>query len=237
MQDNLLLLERLHQGDPNALDLLVEENMGLVKHCASRFLGRGVEYDDLVQIGAIGLLRAARAFSFDYGCVFSTYAVPLIIGEIKRFLRDDGTIKVSRKIKSRAFLLHKLRDDMIKEGVDEPPLSALAALAGMSYEEAVEAMAASGPVSSLNSAEEEDSAPLDYYLAAEDDPGEALCERLTLAEAIKKLTPMQQKIVYLRYHRDLSQSDVGRILSLSQVKVSREEKKILAILKNLLTES
>ena len=115
MQDNLLLLKRIREGDHEALDILVSENMGLVRHCASRFLGRGVEYDDLVQIGSIGLLRAARAFSFDYGSAFSTYAVPLIIGEIKRYLRDDGTIKVSRKLKSRAMQIVRLRVALLKE--------------------------------------------------------------------------------------------------------------------------
>ena len=237
MLDNLLLLKRVHEGEKEALEELVKDNMGLVKHCVSRFLGRGVEYDDLMQIGAIGLVRAARAFSFDYGCAFSTYAVPLIVGEIKRYLRDDGTVKVSRGIKSRAVQLMHKREELLNRGMDEPSLSELAALCGISVEEAAEAMAATGPVASLSYAAEEDSSPLESYLTDNEDPDSTLCEHLALGEAIRKLTPLQQKIVYLRYQRDLSQSDVGRVLALSQVKVSREEKKILALLKTYMSDS
>ncbi len=236
MQDNLVLLKRLQNGDTAALSELVEDNMGLVRHVAQRFLGRGVEYDDLIQIGAIGLLRAARAFSFDYGCAFSTYAVPLIIGEIKRFLRDDGALKVSRKLKSRAVQLARAREELIAKGLTEPPLSMLANTCEITVEEAAEALAATGPVTSLNVSADDEHAPADYYLTAEADPSDALCESIALKSAIRQLTPLQQKIVYLRYQRDLSQSDVGRILSLSQVKVSREEKKILALLKKSLSD-
>lgn len=236
MQDNLLLLKRLQEGDDEALATLVEENMGLVRHAAKRFLERGVEYDDLLQIGAIGLLRAARAFSFDYGCAFSTYAVPLIIGEIKRFLRDDGTLKVSRKLKSRAVQLARARDALVAQGCDEPSLSILANACEMTVEEAAEALAATSPVTSLNVPTDDEHAPADYYLTADTDPADALCESIALKSAVRALTPLQQKIVYLRYQRDLSQSDVGRILSLSQVKVSREEKKILSLLKARLSE-
>ena len=237
MRDNTLLLQRIKAGEDEALDELVRENMGLVKHCATRFLDRGVEYDDLVQIGSIGLVRAARAFSFDYGCLFSTYAVPLIIGEIKRYLRDDGTIKVSRQIKSRAALLLRTREAMLKSGEDEPTLHALADAAGMSYEEAAEAMAASTPPVSLTATEDGDDAPLEYFLSEDGDPIESLCEHIALRDAIRKLSPLQQKIVYLRYHKDLAQSDVGRILSLTQVKISREEKKILSLLRDYMSDS
>lgn len=236
MQDNLLLLKRLQEGDTQALTRLVEDNMGLVRHVAGRFLGRGVEYDDLLQIGAIGLLRAARAFSFDYGCAFSTYAVPLIIGEIKRFLRDDGALKVSRKIKSRALALARAKEQLIAKGLEDPSLSVLASECEITIEEAAEALAATAPISSLNAPTDDGHASCDYYLTYDSDPADTLCESIALKSAIRKLTPMQQKIVYLRYQRDLSQSDVGRILSLSQVKVSREEKKILALLKQSLSE-
>lgn len=236
MQDNLVLLKRLQEGDTEALTKIVEDNMGLVRHVAGRFLGRGVEYDDLLQLGAIGLLRAARAFSFDYGCAFSTYAVPLIIGEIKRFLRDDGALKVSRTIKSRATALQRAKEKFIASGCDDPPLSLLATECGVTVEEAAEALAASAPVCSLNAPTDDEHASVEYYLTADSDPSEALCESIALKSAIRKLSPLQQQIVYLRYQRDLSQSDVGRILSLSQVKVSREEKKILALLKRALSE-
>ncbi len=210
--------------------------MGLVRHVAGRFLGRGVEYDDLVQIGSIGLLKAARAFSFDYGCLFSTYAVPLIIGEIKRFLRDDGPIKISRQVKSRSFALQRARDRLGRLGIDDPTLTELAAEAALSVEEAAEALFSATPPVSLSFSDGETPA-LDTMLSVDDTVADRLTESIALKEAIRRLSPLQQQIVLLRYQKDLSQSDVGRILSLSQVKVSREEKKILILLKAAMSES
>lgn len=234
MQDNLTLLTRLSEGDESVLEELMLANMGLVRTCASRFLGRGTDYEDLVQIGTIGLLRAARAFRPELGCMFSTYAVPLIIGEIKRFLRDDGMVKVSRRVKTMGMHIMKTRERFVKENDREPTLSEIAAILDVTPEEVAEALAATGPVASLNESATEDDAPLEYFIADKENPLEALTDKIALAEAIKSLSPMRQQIVYLRFFKDLSQAETGKALGISQVKVSREEKAILTELRHLL---
>ncbi len=234
MADNLSLLSRLAEGDESVLEELMVANMGLVRSCASRFIGRGVEYEDLVQIGSIGLLRASRAFRIEMGCMFSTYAVPLIIGEIKRFLRDDGMIKVSRRTKSLGMQAARARESLLKESGKEPSLFEVAALVGVTPEEVAEALAATGPVASLSDAPTEDDAPLEYFLADKNDSLEGITDKIALAEAIKGLSPVRRQIVYLRFFKDLSQSDTGKALGLSQVKVSREEKIILSELRKVL---
>ena len=120
--ENLVLIQKAKDGDRKAMDKLVEQNMGLVKNVARRFIGRGVEYEDLVQIGTIGMLKAARSFDLAFGTVFSTYAVPLIIGEIRRFLRDDGMIKVSRDLRKKGTVIMKAKEDFTKEHGPSPPL-------------------------------------------------------------------------------------------------------------------
>ena len=234
MQENLTLLEKLSEGDESVLEKLINANMGLVRSCATRFLGRGVEYEDLLQIGSIGLLRAARAFDPSRGCMFSTYAVPLIIGEIKRYLRDDGMVKVSRSVKSLGMHIMKTREKILKEEGREPTLSEIAALLSVTPEEVAEAMAATGPVSSLSTTPTEDDAPLEYFLSSAEDPMEVFTDRLALADAVKSLSPLRQQIVYLRFYKDLSQAETGRTLGISQVKVSREEKASLTELRRLL---
>ncbi|MBQ4120721.1 MAG: sigma-70 family RNA polymerase sigma factor, partial [Clostridia bacterium] len=176
--DNLALLQKLSEGDESVLEELMLSNMGLVRSCASRFVGRGVEYEDLVQIGSIGLLRAARAFRLDLGCMFSTYAVPLIIGEIKRFLRDDGMVKVSRRLKSTGLQVMKAAEGFAKEHGREPSLFEIAELVGLSPEEVAEAIAATGPVASLNESAGEDDAPLEYFLADKESPLDGITDRI-----------------------------------------------------------
>jgi len=232
--DNLALLQKLSEGDESVLEELMLSNMGLVRSCASRFVGRGVEYEDLVQIGSIGLLRAARAFRLDLGCMFSTYAVPLIIGEIKRFLRDDGMVKVSRRLKSTGLQVMKASEAFVKENGREPSLFELAELVGLSPEEVAESLAATGPVASLNESAGEDDAPLEYFLADKESPLDGITDRIALAEAIKSLPPRRRQIVYLRFFKELSQSETGKALGISQVKVSREEKIILQELRKVL---
>lgn len=234
MSDNILLLQKLSEGDESVLEELIVSNMGLVRSCALRFLGRGAEYDDLLQLGSIGLLRAARSFRPELGCMFSTYAVPLIIGEIKRFLRDDGIVKVSRKVKSTGMHVMRERELFLREYGREPSLSEIAERLALSTEEVAEAVAATGPVASLNETAGEDDAPLEYFLTDKENPLEALTDKIALAEAIKTLSPRRQQIVYLRFFKDLSQSETGKALGITQVKVSREEKIILAELKKAL---
>ncbi len=235
MADNEALLHKIAEGDEGALAEIVEANMGLVKSVALRFRDRGTEYEDLVQIGSIGLIRAARSFDFSYGCMFSTYAVPLIIGEIRRHLRDDGIVKVSRTIRAKAVkLMHEKEQFSRKEG-REPTLRELATLTGIPEEEVAMTLDAAGPVRSLNEQiGGEDGAPLENFIADPEMPLEKLTDRIALQQAIGRLTPRQQEIIRLRYFRHLSQQQTGNQLGLTQVKISREEKKILALLKDAL---
>lgn len=235
MTDNDTLLRQVAEGDEYALAELVENNMGLVKSVALRFRDRGTEYEDLVQIGSIGLLRAARSFDFSFGCMFSTYAVPLIIGEIRRHLRDDGIIKVSRTIRTRAVHLMRERDQFARQEGREPTVSELSQLTGYTAEEIVTALDAAGPVRSLSeTVGGEDGAPLENFIADPDAPLDRLTDHIALEQAIKRLSPDQQQIIRLRYFHRLSQQQVGNALGLSQVKVSREEKKILGLLREAL---
>ncbi len=233
-ENNAALLSRIKEGDDEALSLLTEENMGLVRSLALRFTGRGVDYDDLVQTGTIGMIRAARSFDPSYGCVFSTYAVPLIVGEIKRMLRDDGSVKIGRELKRRAMIAARAREKLEGELGREPKLSELAGECGMTPEETAEALAAYTPVRSLSESVGEDMPELGDMIADPDDVYEIVCERQALAAAVSRLEPFQRSIVYLRYKKELSQAQTGAILGVSQVKVSREEKKIIEELRRKL---
>jgi RNA polymerase sporulation-specific sigma factor len=234
--DNSTLIKRLGEGDESVLEEIVSQNMGLVKSIALRFCGRGTDYEDLVQIGSIGLIRAARSFDFSFGCMFSTYAVPLIIGEIRRFLRDDGLIKVGRATKQAAGVIMREREAFISEFQREPSVSELAEKCKMSIEEVVYALDAAGPVRSLSESvgPEGDGASLEYFIADRDDLLEKLTDSIALREAISTLSVRQQEIVNLRYFKEMSQQQTGDALGITQVKVSREEKKIMEILRKAL---
>ncbi len=231
--DNLLLIQEAQNGNRDAMEKLISQNMGLVKTVARRFIGRGVEYEDLVQIGTMGMLKAAKSFDVGFGTVFSTYAVPLIIGEIRRFLRDDGIIKVSRDIRKKGMLIMKAKEEYIKEHQQEPKLSELAALCEMTTEEVVYALDAVCPVYSLQDTvgNDEDSATLEQMTPADENEIEKMTDKLALAEAISKLDRQSQMIIQLRFYKDLSQQQTAEILGITQVKVSREEKKIFAFLR------
>ena len=231
MADNDLLIKRLKEGDQSALGEIVSSNLGLVRSIALRFLDRGTEYEDLIQIGSIGLMRAARSFDFSYGCVFSTYAVPLIIGEIRRFLRDDGTIKVSRSLKAQGASAMRAREKFITDNTREPTLSELSLICGIPVDQLIISMEAVAPVHSLSEAVGEGNSTLESFIADNDNEIDALTDRIALHEALSKLEPMQKKIIELRYFRELSQQKTGALLGITQVKVSREEKKILEILR------
>lgn len=225
------LIERAKEGDSDALTQLVSENTGLVRSIALRFTGRGVDYDDLCQIGHIGMIKAIRNFDISRGCAFSTYAVPLIIGEIKRFLRDDGEIKVSRELKRKAAIIMAAREKYISQNGFEPAVSALAAMCGLSEEETVESLnAASATVSLYEQIGDE------YTL--EDKLGVDLMpdinERIALKQAILRLPEAERKIIILRYFKNMTQSEAGRVLGMTQVTVSRKEQKALLILKSAL---
>jgi len=234
LADNNLLIARLKEGDGSALEEIVNSNMGLVRSIALRFRDRGTDYEDLVQIGAIGLMRAARSFDFSYGTMFSTYAVPLIIGEIRRFLRDDGMIKVSRSLKSQGASAMRAREKFINDNGREPSLNELSQICKIPQNELVASVEAVSPVHSLSESVGDNSTTLENFIADSDNAIDSLTDNIALHEALSCLTPFQKRIVELRYFRELSQQKTGALLGITQVKVSREEKKILEILrKNL----
>lgn len=234
MRDNEALLKKAQAGDEKAFEEIISSNMGLVKRIALKFTDRGVDFEDLVQIGAIGMIKAVRSFDFSYECVFSTYAVPLILGEIRRFLRDDGMIKVSRQTKRQGIEILRQKEAFIKAHAREPKLTELAELCGISSEELVYALDAVNPVHSLNESVGDDEGELGDFVADKNNEMEALTVKIALAQAIKSLPEIQQKIIMLRFFRDLSQQQTGQLLGLSQVKVSREEKKIMNKLRQAL---
>lgn len=234
--ENLLLLSLSKSGDESATEELIRRNAGLVQSIAVKFCGRGTELEDLVQIGNIGMLKAIRSFDAGRGCVFSTYAVPLIFGEIRRFLRDDGLIKVCRPQKKLGAMLMRAREECIAANGASPRIEEIAARCGVSAEEAAAALAAVSPTVSLSEplGSAEDNFTLESMLCGEDETERTL-EKLTLAEALGKLPELWQRIVLLRYFKDLSQQSTAEILGLSQVKVSREEKKLIAFLRRELS--
>jgi len=229
--DNLVYLERYAAGDPSAEDELVRRNSGLVGGIAHRFKGRGVEFEDLVQIGTIGMIKAIRSFDLSRGNAFSTYAVPLIIGEIRRFLRDDGIVKVSRLQKRTGAALMHAREQYIAEHGVEPHLEELARTVGVSPEEAAAALDCASPVRSLSEAIGDDDFSLEDVLPSSDDEIGKMVEKIALREMIGTLPPLWKKIILLRYFRDYSQQQTADALGLTQVKISRDEKKIFSKLR------
>lgn len=219
-------------GDGDALTTLVSQNMGLVKSLAVRFRDRGTEIEDLIQIGAIGLIKAVRGYDTAFGTKFSTYAVPLIMGEIKKHLRDDGIIKVSRETKRQGALLCREKQRIMTETGVEPKISELAKISGMTVEEAVRALDAVSPVASLYDGGEGELSPEETLWT---DNVAAFSERLALWQAVQSLPEEDRQIVLLRYYRRLSQTQTAEVLNLTQVKVSRREKKIMEKLKDSLS--
>ena len=230
--DNLELIRLSQNGDENATEELVKLNAGLVQSIAYKFCGRGVDFEDLVQIGNIGMLKAIRSFDLERGVVFSTYAVPLIFGEIKRFLRDDGLIKICRPQKKLGAMLMRAKEQYISENGITPRIDEIAEKCGVSAEEAAAALCAVSPAISLSDplSNDEENFTLENTLFAHDE-GEKMLERLSLSEALSKLPDLWRKIVLLRYYRDMSQQSTAEQLGLSQVKISREEKKLIEFLR------
>ncbi|MBP3388217.1 MAG: sigma-70 family RNA polymerase sigma factor [Clostridia bacterium] len=229
-EKNIALLEEAKSGDAEVVRVLCENNMGLVRTVAGAFRERGVELEDLMQIGTIGLIKAIRGYDASYGTVFSTYAVPLIMGEIKKYLRDDGIVKVSRTIKRNAQLVSKKRDQLSTELGREPTLSELSAAAGLTDEETLSALEASSPILSFDA--QYGDITLENLIGT-DNIGEAV-ERIALHQAIKKLEREEQTIVRLRFFKNMTQSQVASALGSTQVKISRQEKKIVAKLREIL---
>ena len=228
------LIRRSQDGDKAARDTLIEENMGLIHHVAKRFLGRGVEAEDLFQIGAIGLLKAVDRFDLGFGVRFSTYAVPMIAGEIRRFLRDDSMIKVSRSLKELAVKAARLREQLLMERGAEPGVEELAGRLGVEAEELVQAMDSCTEVESLqkviSQGDSEGTSLLERVEQGRDEQ-EELLRRMLLEELLVSLDPKERRLIVLRFSHDRTQSQVAEELGMSQVQVSRLEKKILLALK------
>ena len=231
------LLSLAVSGDDRATSKLMEINAGLVRSIALRFKDRGVEYEDLIQIGSIGMLKAIRSFDVSKGTVFSTYAVPLIIGEIKRFIRDDGLIKVSRIYKQQGAMLIREREKFTNEMGREPKIEELALRCGLSIEEASVAIDATSTVSSLSASinGEDENYTLENTISQDKNEIDAKIEHIALSQAISSLPPLWRQIVTLRYLKEYSQQATAQMLGLTQVKVSREEKKIFEALRKKLT--
>ena len=230
--ENSELIRRSQAGDERATDELMRLNAGLVQSIAVKFGGRGVDFEDLVQIGNIGMLKAIRSFDLSRGVVFSPYAVPLIFGEIRRFLRDDGLIKICRPQKRLGALLMRARETYIAENGVSPRIEELAESCGCTAEEAAAALCAVSPAVSLSEplSGDEENFTLENTLFSQDE-NEKMLERISLSEALGKLPELWRKIVLLRYYRDMSQQSTAEVLGLSQVKVSREEKKLIEFLR------
>jgi RNA polymerase sporulation-specific sigma factor len=226
--DNAKLIELAQNGDMEACEKLVLQNAGLVRSIALRFCGRGTDAEDLIQIGNIGMLKAIRSYDPSRGCVFSTFAVPLILGEIRRFLRDDGLIKVYRPQRKLGAYLMRTREQLMQKNGKEPGISELAKACGVDPEEAAAALASASAVCSLSDpiSSEDGNLTLAQTLT-DDETSEKEFDRLVLSQEIEHLPTEWKKIVLLRYFRDYSQQKTAEMLGLTQVKVSREEKKIV----------
>ena len=215
-------------------DGFVEENLGLVHLCANRFRGRGIEYDDLYGAGCVGLVKAASAFDTGRGVKFSTYAVPVILGEIKRLFRDGGSVKVSRSVRELGMKLSRAGEKFNMLNGREATVSELAELVGCSPEEAAEAIEANMPAISLtDNSDEEDGGQIDIAAAS---PDYELVDILSLRQALQLLDDQDRRLIYCRYFKDMTQSDTAKALGMTQVQVSRREKKLLMRLRGNLLE-
>lgn len=231
MNEELILASQA--GDRKAAERLLTENTGLIWSVARRFFGRGVDSDDLFQLGCLGFLKAVEGFDPKFGTQFSTYAVPKISGEIRRFLRDDGAVKVSRGLKEQSASIKLARSRLTAILDREPTLQELSSETGLSPEEIAMAETATSATESIQAEAGEDGFTLEDVLtdtAAE----ETIVERIALKEAIKSLPEREAKVISLRFFHDLTQERVARVLSVSQVQVSRIEKKAIAHLREML---
>ena len=234
MSTALDLLRAAQEGDRDACEQAVIENNGLIWSVVRRYYGRGVDPDDLYQLGCLGFLKAIQGFDFNYGTCFSTYAVPKIAGEIRRFLRDDGAVKVGRTLREQAQMLYSLRERLRHQLGREPVLSELAEATGLTVEEIAQIDLATDAPESLQQ-ETGDGLTLEGVLGTEA-PEDSLVERIALREAIDQLPEKERMTILLRYFKGLTQEQSARILGVSQVQVSRREKKLLMILRGNLLE-
>ena len=229
------LIRDAQAGDADALDQIVRENAGLVWSIARRFFGRGVEPDDLYQLGSVGFLKAVYGYDETYGTEFSTYAVPKIAGEIRRFLRDDGAVKVSRTLKEQAYLISQRRTELEQSLGREPTVSELGEVLGLTPEEVAMAEQAAVPAESLQRESGEHGFSLEQMLS-DPEAGERMLEHIALRAAIAQLPERERNVIALRFYRGLTQQKCAGLLGISQVQVSRLERKAIAHLREGLLE-
>lgn len=235
MDEQVALLRRAKSGDREAAGRMVEENAGLIWAVARRFFGRGCDPDDLYQLGCVGFLKAIDGYDEAYGTRFSTYAVPKISGEIRRFLRDDGAVKVSRTLKEQYAALRSARAQLEQSYGRAPTVSELAAYTGLSAEDIAVAEGAAEPTASLQQELGADGFSLEQTLS-DPEGEERLLEHVALSQAIDALPENERMTLYLRFWHGMTQSDASRVLGVSQVQVSRLEKRAVGHLRELLRE-
>ena len=227
------LIRRSQSGDEGATEQLVTENNGLIWSVARRFAGRGTELEDLYQLGCVGFLKAVSGFDLNFGTQFSTYAVPKIAGEIRRYLRDDGAVKVSRGIKERATAIKTARHNLALALGREPTIQEIADQTGFTSDEIAMAESATAAVESIQQASGEDGFTLETILT-DTEAEDVMLERFSLRQAISQLPEREAMVVKLRYFHGLTQDRTSRVLNVSQVQISRIEKKALQRLKELM---
>jgi len=228
MEHILNLITLAQQGDEEATEQIMKENSGLIWSVVKKFAGRGHEADDLYQIGAIGLLKCIRKFDMSYDVKFSTYAVPMIVGEIKRFLRDDGMIKVSRPLKELAGKARYMQEALTSRLGRQPTISELAEELGAEVEDLIVAMEAGMEVESLYATiHQGDGGPIYLIDKLNSKEGDEMVEMIALKQLIGRLKPKERQVIMMRYFQDKTQTEVARDIGVSQVQVSRIEKKVL----------
>lgn len=239
MNDNTYLLERLKMGDEKAADTLVENNMGLVYSIVNKFTNRRYESEDLAQIGAIGLIKAVKKFDFSYGVQFSTYAVPMIIGEIKRFMRDDGSIKVSRTIKENSIKGRKAEDILRKRLGRNPTIKEISEETGIAEEQLITAFEAPIDLESLQagmSNENDNTGRKLIETISSDDTEDKIIDKVLVENALSGLCARERNVLLMRYFRGKTQSEIANSIGVSQVQVSRIEKKALQKIREKIVE-
>lgn len=227
------LIARCQAGDQQAKEQIVEENTGLIWSVVKRFTGRGTEMDDLFQLGCLGFIKAVDGFDLCFGTQFSTYAVPKIAGEIRRFLRDDGAVKVSRGIKERSASIKLAQSQLLLRLGREPTVSEIAEQTGFTPEEIAEAETATAAVESIHQPAGEDGFSLENILS-NTETEEMFLEKMSLRQAVEQLPEREAMVIKLRYFHGLTQDRVSKVLSVSQVQVSRIEKKALGLLRQFM---
>lgn len=229
------MIARSQAGDKTACEILVSENSGLIWSVAKRFLGRGTDSDDLYQLGCLGFLKAVEGFDPEFGTQFSTYAVPKIAGEIRRFLRDDGTVKVSRGIKEQAYTIKSVRNHLTSALGREPTIQEISRQTGFTAEEIALAETATAATESIHRESGEEGFTLENVLT-DTESEDAMVEKISLRQAISKLPEREGTVIKLRYFHGLTQERVAKVLDVSQVQVSRIEKKAIRILRDFMSE-